>query len=72
DDWHDDYKDAPCNGQAWVDKSWLGKKRGSYRVIRGGGWSSVARLCRSADRNYYAPDDRYGSVGFRLAKSVNP
>ncbi|MBF8276379.1 MAG: hypothetical protein HW390_1452 [Candidatus Brocadiaceae bacterium] len=72
DDWHNNYKGAPDDGQAWVDKSWLGMKQGSDRVMRGGGWSGGARGCRSAGRSDGAPGDRGRSVGFRLARSVNP
>ncbi len=72
DDWHEDYKGAPDDGQAWVDKSWLGKKRGSVRMVRGGGWSGGARNCRSAYRGNHAPGGRNINVGFRLARSVNP
>jgi formylglycine-generating enzyme required for sulfatase activity len=46
-----------------------GPSSGSYRVSRGGGWGSDARNCRSANRNYSAPDLRYGLHGFRLALS---
>jgi len=42
---------------------------GSIRVLRGGGWVSGARGCRSADRYYSTPDDRSNSFGFRLCFS---
>jgi len=42
---------------------------GSVRVIRGGGWGSFARICRSANRNSRAPAYRYDDLGFRLAKT---
>jgi formylglycine-generating enzyme required for sulfatase activity len=42
----------------------------SGRVIRGGCWSRGAGRCRAADRSWYAPSDRYDSLGFRLARSV--
>jgi hypothetical protein len=35
--------------------------------LRGGSWNSLGGLVRSAFRNYYEPDYRYYSVGFRLA-----
>ena len=66
DDWHENYKSAPKDGRAWI-----GKKRGSYRVIRGGSWDLDAQNCRSAIRLNFSPDDRYnGSVGFRLSRSI--
>jgi formylglycine-generating enzyme required for sulfatase activity len=43
-----------------------GPTTGSYRVIRGGGWTYYASYCRSAIRNYEYPTDRYGDVGFRV------
>lgn len=72
DDWHGDYKGASCNGQSWVDKSWLGKKQGSVRVMRGGSWDGDARNCRSASRDYDAPGGRGNFVGFRLARFSEP
>ena len=46
-----------------------GPSSGSFRVGRGGSWSSVARLARSADRRGYGPGHRYGNLGFRPALS---
>jgi formylglycine-generating enzyme required for sulfatase activity len=65
DDWHDSYGGALDDGCAWVDDP-----RGDVRVMRGGSWGSFARNCRSANRDYGWPDDRYSDVGFRLARSV--
>jgi len=65
DDWHDNYDGAPNDGQAWRDKP-----RGAGRVIRGGGWVSVAGDCRSAFRYDYASGVRDNGFGFRLARSV--
>ena len=45
---------------------------GSNRVIRGGSWDSVPRLCRSAMRSYTAPADRNWRIGARSARSVIP
>ena len=39
----------------------------AYRVIRGGGWSSNPRSCRSAYRGRRTPDFRSTDLGFRLA-----
>jgi formylglycine-generating enzyme required for sulfatase activity len=43
-----------------------GDVTGSYRVLRGGGWGSVAYSARSAYRSWYSPGLRDGSLGFRL------
>jgi formylglycine-generating enzyme required for sulfatase activity len=48
-----------------------GPETGSYRVVRGGSWLIDARLCRSAVRDYSAPDSRGLYVGFRLSRSVS-
>ena len=39
----------------------------SVRVFRGGGWSSGARGCRSAERNWRLTDFAGSFIGFRLA-----
>ncbi|HMO50064.1 MAG TPA: formylglycine-generating enzyme family protein [Kiritimatiellia bacterium] len=41
---------------------------GTNRIIRGGGWNSEARTCRSANRNFYlnGPSHRSPSGGFRI------
>jgi formylglycine-generating enzyme required for sulfatase activity len=61
DDWHESYQHAPLDGSAWIDDP-----RGSARVIRGGGWFTPARNCRSAYRRWYEPDVRAYVLGFRL------
>jgi len=43
-----------------------GPASGSYPVIRGGSWYSLAEYCRSAYRSYGTPDFRNYSIGFRL------
>lgn len=44
-----------------------GPSSGTYRVHRGGGWSSIAEYCRSANRHSGKPTYRYNCVGLRLA-----
>ena len=44
-----------------------GADSGSGRVLRGGGWSFSARLCRVADRADFNPGSRFNNSGFRLA-----
>lgn len=44
---------------------------GSARILRGGSWSSVNPLrFRCSNRYYCVPDPRYGTVGFRCARSA--
>jgi formylglycine-generating enzyme required for sulfatase activity/TPR repeat protein len=47
-----------------------GPDDGSERVLRGGGWNSVAQFCRSAVRFGVDPGSRFSDLGFRLAKSL--
>ncbi len=44
----------------------------SFRVLRGGGWGSLAVSCRSASRHSSGPGGRSGGGGFRLARSSVP
>ncbi len=43
-----------------------GAPSGQYRVLRGGGWYDIAQYCRSAYRDYDAPDYRNNFRGFCL------
>lgn len=61
-DWYGDYASSPVSNPK-------GAANGTYRVLRGGAWSSDARNVRSAYRDYDAPVDRDGSIGFRLVLS---
>ncbi len=47
-----------------------GPESGSDRAVRGGGWGSAARRCRSACRNNGLPTDRDFSLGFRLVQTA--
>jgi formylglycine-generating enzyme required for sulfatase activity len=44
----------------------IGPGSGSSRVIRGGGWITSARFCRSALRNFEDPTVRGSNIGFRV------
>jgi len=55
----------PADGSAWV-----GKPRGSARVLRGGSWYDDAGICRSAIRGWYGPAGRRDDLGFRLARQL--
>lgn len=50
----------------------VGPKSGACRVNRGGSWGTLARSCRSADRNWDLPSDRSSYLGFRLCCSAGP
>jgi formylglycine-generating enzyme required for sulfatase activity/serine/threonine protein kinase len=64
DSWHEHYRGAPSDGQAWVSSG------NDYRVLRGGSWISNAHCCRSAYRNFYAAQYQSNFVGFRVACSA--
>lgn len=47
-----------------------GASSGSYRVLRGGSWDSLAVSCWSAYRGNGSPGIRGGHLGFRLARTL--
>jgi formylglycine-generating enzyme required for sulfatase activity len=46
----------------------VGPPFGQYRVCRGGDWRDPASSCRSASRGFWEPQDRWNSLGFRVAR----
>jgi RNA polymerase sigma factor (sigma-70 family) len=60
-DWHGDYP-----GTVSDPKGPTSGQYGSYRVMRGGGWSLEARACRSASRDGLYPDRNRSFGGFRV------
>ena len=50
----------------------IGPASGDGRVLRGGGWCTNARSCRSAYRGWYKPGYPCNDSGFRLACSALP
>jgi len=60
DRWHDDYRDAPDNGEPWEEGD------SESRVCRGGSWFDHGRYLRSASRLHDFFGDGYH--GFRLAR----
>jgi formylglycine-generating enzyme required for sulfatase activity len=63
--WHDNYQGAPMDGTAW-----LSDEDKVRHVVRGGSWDDDPRICRSASRNYYSPDLRLSSIGFRVVCEI--
>ncbi|MDR1837187.1 MAG: formylglycine-generating enzyme family protein [Treponema sp.] len=47
-----------------------GAVSGSYRVMRGGSWSSSGQFLRSAGRGGITPSARDGDVGFRIVRNA--
>ncbi|EKU97529.1 hypothetical protein Lepto7375DRAFT_6726 [Leptolyngbya sp. PCC 7375] len=66
DHWHENYKNAPTDGSAWLLDT---KERISLRVIRGGSWIYRPNKCRSANRNYFGSMGRTRNIGFRVVYS---
>jgi formylglycine-generating enzyme required for sulfatase activity len=48
-----------------------GPSSGEMRVARGGSWSSPAAACRAASRDWFFPEGRAETIGFRCASSPN-
>ncbi|MCL2289312.1 MAG: formylglycine-generating enzyme family protein [Bacteroidetes bacterium] len=61
-DWYGDYSSEPQTNPK-------GAAKGSYRVIRGGCCSSLARYVRVTTRGS-TPDARYRNIGFRLVANA--
>ena len=49
----------------------MGPSTVSGHVLRGGGWNSDARFCRTAGRNGWGPGYRFDGLGFRLVRTYN-
>jgi len=63
DGWHKDYNGAPSDGTAWQGSD-------SRHVIRGGSWHFDQWIRDATDRDWNVPSFRYGTLGFRLAKTL--
>ncbi|ETR67126.1 MAG: hypothetical protein OMM_05309 [Candidatus Magnetoglobus multicellularis str. Araruama] len=61
-DWYGNYPDISVTDPG-------GASSGSYRVIRGGGWSGYAQYCRSAERSSGSPGSRHYYLGLRLSRT---
>ena len=66
DRWHQNYRDAPQDGTAWLQ----GKDSG--RVVRGGNWSGSPGDLRSAVRGGDEPGNRFDDLGFRVSRTLAP
>ncbi len=67
DAWHDSYKNAPSDGQAWLEDHGGDVGR---RVLRGGSWGSYPLYLRSATRYWDNSDVHDNVVGFRLSRTL--
>jgi formylglycine-generating enzyme required for sulfatase activity len=71
-EWCEDWYSEDYYGVSPTDDP-TGPSTGEYRAIRGGGWLSSPRFCRSAFRYRYPASIDLGSLlGFRVVFSVEP
>ena len=61
--WHGSYGGAPRDGSSWE------APHCRERVLRGGSWKNDPGAVRPAARNFYDPNVRYPTHGFRIARS---
>lgn len=54
------------NPSSSLDRNVHGKKKGDYRVLRGGSWFGSPRCLRASFRTSAKPDSRYFHIGFRV------
>ncbi len=64
DHWHENYEEAPTNGNAWIVNNENDNRIG--RLLRGGSWYYNPEYCRSANRNRNSPDNDDYDIGFRV------
>jgi len=62
----DSYDGVPTDGAAFPGPPC------DYRVLRGGSWVNNPRDLRAANRYRYAPGNRGGDSGFRVARTLTP
>ncbi len=67
-EWCSDWYAKGYNGESPRNDP-TGPDTGSYRVYRGGSWSSTPQYCRSACRSRRGARPRLGFLGFRVARS---
>jgi formylglycine-generating enzyme required for sulfatase activity/uncharacterized caspase-like protein len=60
---HDNYRGAPTDGRAWIDKT---QAERAPHVLRGGSWYINPWYCRSASRLYNDAGERNNFIGFRV------
>ena len=79
DNWHDDYRGAPCDGSAWLETESTTKvlrccswhKYSDAKVLRGGSWRNHLVICRSSARtwDWRQQSGRRAISGFRVVSS---
>jgi formylglycine-generating enzyme required for sulfatase activity len=64
--WHENYAGAPVDGSSWESAPCR------YRMVRGGAWNTYPGDLRAAVRGRHAADFRSDSLGFRVARTLDP
>jgi len=65
--WHDSFDGAPSDGSAWLDRG-----DPTFRVIRGSSWHNEPELTRSAIRFERHRKVQFDTLGFRVARTLEP
>lgn len=63
--WHDNYKDAPSYAEVWEGGDC------SFRVARGGAFSSPPQSLRNQRRDKFKSDKLYDHIGIRVVRDLN-
>ena len=69
DEWHENYENAPDNGEAWLDKNEDQEYQAlasSPKLLRGGSWYDYPVFCRVSDRYRRVPAEGNKNIGFRV------
>ena len=66
-EWCQDWYDGGYYAKSPADDP-RGPATGSLRVLRGGSWVNLARLCRSASRDVYSPGNGVINLGLRVSR----
>jgi formylglycine-generating enzyme required for sulfatase activity/serine/threonine protein kinase len=61
DHYRESYEGVPTDGSPF-----LTNNNSALCVLRGGSWGATPRNCRSANRNRFGSDFRFGNIGFRV------
>ncbi len=64
--WQDSYENAPADGTAWIEEN----NQQSYRIVRGGSWVNIPKVCRSGSRGKYLPEYKNSAFGLRVVCST--
>ena len=67
DNWHENYDGAPSDGSAWLEGG-----DPSFRVARGGSWRNEREFVRAAVRFKRNINVRFDTLGFRVARTIEP